>query len=278
MKRLLVSLCCDIKLSSLFQTNKVFWPYFNLVTVVIHRLDLVVMETIPFINVAFAFVPVIVVLIIMFRWSLAVSDSAVALARMLIQLILIGYALNWIFAVDSSLLVLGLLSFMLIVASSIALRPLATKKGWRDYGQAFCAISCGGGATLAFVIYWVLDIRPWYQASTIIPLAGMIFAASMNAVSVAAERFVMEIKHGSKPMFARNEAFKAGLIPIFNSLLAVGLVSLPGMMTGQILSGVSPLIAARYQIVVMCMITGASGISAAIYLHLVSKSKATGAL
>ena len=74
-----------------------------MVFVVILSFDLVALVTIPFINVAFAFVPVIVVLIIMFRWSLAVSDSAVALARMLIQLILIGYALNWIFAVDSSL-------------------------------------------------------------------------------------------------------------------------------------------------------------------------------
>ena len=231
------------------------------------------METIPLTNVALAFIPVIVVLLVMFRWSLAVSESAVALARMLIQLILIGYALNWIFAVNSSWLVLGLLSFMLIVASTIALRPLTRKKRWRDYGQALCAISCGGGATLAFIIYFVLDIRPWYQASSIIPIAGMIFAASMNAVSVAAERFVMETKHGSAPIVARNEAFKAGLIPIFNSLLAVGLVSMPGMMTGQILSGVPPLIAARYQIVVMCMITGASGISAAIYLHLVSKNK-----
>ncbi|MDA0795088.1 MAG: ABC transporter permease [Proteobacteria bacterium] len=231
------------------------------------------METIPLTNVALAFIPVMVVLLVMFRWSLAVSESAVALARMLIQLILIGYALNWIFAVNSSWLVLGLLSFMLIVASTIALRPLTRKKRWRDYGQALCAISCGGGATLAFIIYFVLDIRPWYQASSIIPIAGMIFAASMNAVSVAAERFVMETKHGSAPIVARNEAFKAGLIPIFNSLLAVGLVSLPGMMTGQILSGVPPLIAARYQIVVMCMITGASGISAAIYLHLVSKNK-----
>ncbi|MBT7750714.1 MAG: ABC transporter permease [Porticoccaceae bacterium] len=236
------------------------------------------MEVIPFISVAFSFVPVIVVLTVMFRWSLEISDSIVALARMLIQLILIGYALNWIFAVNSSWLVLGLLSFMLVVASSIALRPLAATKGWHDYGQALCAISCGGGATLAFIIYFVLDIRPWYQASTIVPLAGMIFAASMNAVSVAAERFVMEIKHGTKPLSARNEAFKAGLIPIFNSLLAVGLVSLPGMMTGQILSGVAPLIAARYQIIVMCMITGASGISAAIYLHLASKSTATKAL
>jgi putative ABC transport system permease protein len=106
-----------------------------------------------------------------------------------------------------------------------------------------------------------------------IPLAGMIFASSMNAVSVAAERLHMEIDHGSPPTIARNQAFKAGLIPIFNSLLAVGLVSLPGMMTGQILSGVSPLIAVRYQIVVMCMITGASGMSAALYLYLQGKKQ-----
>jgi putative ABC transport system permease protein len=90
-------------------------------------------------------------------------------------------------------------------------------------------------------------------------------------VSVAAERFAMEIKQGMDSVNARNHAFKAGLIPIFNSLLAVGLVSLPGMMTGQILSGVSPLIAVRYQIVVMCMITGAAGMATALYLFLVTR-------
>jgi putative ABC transport system permease protein len=98
----------------------------------------------------------------------------------------------------------------------------------------------------------------------------MIFASAMNTVSVAAERFAMEIKQGMESINARNHAFKAGLIPIFNSLLAVGLVSLPGMMTGQILSGVSPLIAVRYQIVVMCMITGAAGMATALYLFLVT--------
>jgi putative ABC transport system permease protein len=229
--------------------------------------------TIPIINVALAFIPVLVVLIVMFRWSLAIGDSFVALGRMLIQLIVIGYALTWIFAVDSPLLVLALLSGMLLIASSIALRPVAESKTQGDYGRALLSISCGGGLTLAFITLFVLTLDPWYKANTMIPLAGMIFASSMNAVSVAAERLHMEIDHGSPPTIARNQAFKAGLIPIFNSLLAVGLVSLPGMMTGQILSGVSPLIAVRYQIVVMCMITGASGMSAALYLYLQGKKQ-----
>ena len=231
------------------------------------------MTTIPIINVALAFIPVLVVLIVMFRWSLAIGDSFVALGRMLIQLIVIGYALIWIFVLDSPLLVLALLSAMLLIASSIALRPVADSKTQGDYGRALFSISCGGGLTLAFITLFVLTLDPWYKANTMIPLAGMNFASSMNAVSVAAERLYMEIDHGSPPTIARNQAFKAGLIPIFNSLLAVGLVSLPGMMTGQILSGVSPLIAVRYQIVVMCMITGASGMSAALYLYLQGKKQ-----
>jgi len=217
-----------------------------------------------------SFAPVFILLIIMFRWSLPVKDGAVALARMLIQLILIGYALNWLFTVESSMLILVLLTVMLVIASSIALKPISQEKTAQQFGFALIAISCGGGLTLAFIIIGVLQVQPWYKADIVIPLAGMIFASAMNAVSLSAERFNMEIKHGAETLTARNQAFKAGLIPLFNSLLAVGLVSLPGMMTGQILSGVSPLIAARYQIVVMCMITGASGISSAIYLSLVS--------
>jgi putative ABC transport system permease protein len=71
----------------------------------------------------------------------------------------------------------------------------------------------------------------------------------------------------------RHNALQAGLIPLLNSLLAVGLVSLPGMMTGQILSGIEPLIAARYQIVVMAMLFGSSGISAACYLWLATRAR-----
>ena len=77
-----------------------------------------------------------------------------------------------------------------------------------------------------------------------------------------------ELAAGSSPDKAQRIAFRAALIPVINSLFAVGLVSLPGMMTGQILSGTSPLVAAKYQIVVMSMLFGVSGMSAAIFLHL----------
>jgi putative ABC transport system permease protein len=90
----------------------------------------------------------------------------------------------------------------------------------------------------------------------------------MNTVSIAAERFEAECANAIPYTDARNIALQASLIPVTNSLFAVGLVTLPGMMTGQILSGISPLVASQYQIVVMCMLFGASGLSATIYLVL----------
>ena len=102
----------------------------------------------------------------------------------------------------------------------------------------------------------------------------MIFANAMNAVSISAERFESEISRDHSYLNARAASYKAALIPIVNALFAVGLVSLPGMMTGQILSGIDPLIAVRYQIMVMLMILGSAGISVAIYLILLKKDMA----
>ena len=101
----------------------------------------------------------------------------------------------------------------------------------------------------------------------------MIIAGAMNAVGLAAERFQAETARGIGYHSARRAALEASLIPIVNSLFAVGLVALPGMMTGQILSGVSPLIAAKYQIVVMTMLFGVSGLSSGLYLHLQATKK-----
>jgi len=114
----------------------------------------------------------------------------------------------------------------------------------------------------------VLAMDPWYLPSYMIPLAGMIFANAMNSVSLAGERLEAELDRGVSYERARVIALQTSLIPITNSLFAVGLVSLPGMMTGQILSGVSPFIAARYQIMVMCMLFGSAGISSASFLVL----------
>ncbi len=222
-------------------------------------------QTIPFTQLVFSFIPVLVVIYIIFRWGLNYSNALYALTRMLIQLLLIGYVLAFIFASNSVWIISGILIVMVLFSSWIALnnQPLDRKFLFK---YSLLAILIGAGITLSFIILGVLDLQPWYSASYLIPLAGMIFANSMNSVSLSAERLNAEIDSGQSYQVARNIAFNASLIPIINSLFAVGLVSLPGMMTGQILSGVSPFIAARYQIMVMCMIFGSAGISSACFL------------
>ncbi len=215
-------------------------------------------------------IPVAVVIVIYMRWTQDRNTLFYALFRMLIQLILIGYVLTYIFTSNSSYLVILILSIMLISASVIALRPIQ-KKDKNLYLYTFISIFAGSLFTLIMVVFGVLDLNPWYEPKFLIPLSGMIFANSMNAVSISAERFENESERGYSYMEARATSYKAALIPIINSLFAVGLVSLPGMMTGQILSGVDPLIAVRYQMMVMLMILGSAGISVAIYLVLVEK-------
>lgn len=216
-------------------------------------------------------IPVAIVIYIYIRWTEDRVTIFYALFRMLIQLMLIGYVLTYIFSADSPYLVVLILVVMLSAASIISMRPLQ-KRHSSLYLHAFISIFFGGVFTLVMVVFGVLDLNPWYEPRYLIPIAGMIFANSMNAVSISAERFESEINRESSFIKARATSYKAALIPIINVLFAVGLVSLPGMMTGQILSGVDPLIAVRYQIMVMLMILGSAGISVAIYLNFLKKS------
>jgi len=226
---------------------------------------------IPVEGLAIAFIPAAIVIGIMFFWSAGAQTTLYATLRMLVQLLLIGYVLVYIFEADHFAIIVSVLVFMLVVASWIAIRPVRNKHP-HAYFYALAAIAVGGILTLALVSQAVIGIQPWFSPRYLVPLAGMIFAGSMNAVSLAAERFQSEIEREMSYLEARRIALRAALIPITNSLFAVGLVALPGMMTGQILSGISPLIAAKYQIVVMTMLFGASGISAALYLVLAGRS------
>jgi putative ABC transport system permease protein len=140
---------------------------------------------------------------------------------------------------------------------------------WHLLSASLIGLTIGGGLTLVLITQLVLQLDPWYLPRYMVPLAGMVFANAMTAVSLAGERLYAEIGHGAEWEEARLTAYQAAMIPVINALFAVGLVSLPGMMTGQILSGVSPLIAARYQIMVMCMIFSSAGISTAIFLSLI---------
>jgi len=226
------------------------------------------LQTIPLINLSLAFIPALVTIYILYKWSLKSTNALYAVSRMLVQLLLIGYLLTYIFESDSAWIVLIILAVMVLASSWIALGTVAERR-LELYKFAFISISLGGGLTLLLITQAVLVLDPWYSPASIIPIAGMIFANSMNSVSLAAERLNAEIERDVSYDAARKEALQSALIPVINSLFAVGLVSLPGMMTGQILSGVSPLIAARYQIMVMCMILGSAGIATAYFLVLV---------
>ena len=224
-------------------------------------------------NLMIAFLPVSIVVWILYRWTREGPVSVYGLTRMLGQLLVIGYFLTFILESEKLLVVFAVLMVMVMVSSWIALRTIKLQRRALLL-YSFIAILLGGGLSLAVSTQLVLNLQPFYSARYLIPLAGMVFASAMNSVSICAERFQSELDRGSDTSSARELALKAALIPITNSLFAVGLVSLPGMMTGQILSGVDPLIAVRYQIMVMCMLFSSAGLSAACFLYFLIRRSA----
>jgi len=222
------------------------------------------MHIISITNLLYLLAPLLVVGYFYFIWVGNRVEIIYASIRMLTQLLLVGYLLAYLFGAKSSIMTLAIVLIMITAASFIAIRNIS-HKGMVAYRSIFSSIFIGGSINLFLVLFFVLDIDSLNEPRYIIPIAGMLYANCMNAVSLVAERFEREIETKSY-IESRAIAFRASLIPQINSFLAVGLVSLPGMMTGQILSGVDPIIAVRYQIMVMFMILGSSGISTILYL------------
>jgi len=229
--------------------------------------------TIPIASLLLGFVPVLLLIGIMRAWGLNALQAMYANVRMLVQLLLIGYVLTYIFETDEPALVVLVVVFMIAMSSWIALRPL-TDRGIKPYSIVTIAIGVSGLGVLILITQIILELPRWFEPRFVVPLAGMIFANSMNTISLAGERFHAERGRGEDYLSDRRLAMEAAMIPQVNALLAVGLVSLPGMMTGQILSGVEPLTAARYQIMVMCMIFSTAGLAAVLYMAL-KKNSAT---
>mgnify|MGYP000011021557 FL=1 len=195
------------------------------------------------------------------------GSIAIAAGRTLIQLILVGYVLEVIFAPEGKnpWLVLAILAIMLTTASMVATNRIS-KKIKNLLPLVSASILIGTAFTLAYTNLLILQPDPWYEPQYLIPLAGMILGNAMNSGAIAGERLVSTVNSsqleiethlslGSTPQQAvkqyRKDAIKAGLIPTLNTMTVVGIVTLPGMMTGQMLSGVSPLDAASYQILIM---------------------------
>ena len=137
----------------------------------------------------------------------------------------------------------------------------------------------------------VIGVEPWHEARYVIPILGMVLGNTMNGIAlgintltreawdrrgVIEARLILGATWSEAVAGIRAESVRTGLIPIVNAMAVAGVVSLPGMMTGQILSGVEPLVAVRYQIMVMCMTFGSAGLGAVLYLILVPWVRAAG--
>jgi putative ABC transport system permease protein len=219
------------------------------------------------------------------RWQRLGLESGflVGGVRALVQLVAVGYILVYLFATRQWWLVLLALLVMLAAAAWTATnrrRGTTAVPGARRslLGISAAAMLISSGLTLAYITQAVLHVHPWYEPRYLIPLFGMIVGNAMTGAALAAERFGSEMESrrgeveaylalGATPARASAEpvrrALVAALIPSVNGLAVVGLVQLPGMMTGQILAGQSPLLAVRYQVVVAFMLAGATAMTAA---------------
>ncbi len=202
----------------------------------------------------------------------------IAAARCTIQLLLIGFILKKVFAIDTPLLTLGVILVMVMVAGrEVAARP---EKKLIRYGNQIAGLSAVALATFVtagFALLTALRPHPWYAARYAIPLTGIMLGNALNAASlsldallsgIGRERSAIEaqLALGARYRDAMRPLIRAsvrrGILPIINTMSAAGIVTLPGIMTGQILAGLSPVEAVKYQLLLMFLLAGANGIAA----------------
>ncbi len=207
--------------------------------------------------------------------------------RMTVQLLLIGLVLKVLFARPSLWMVLGMATIMLLVAGyEVWARQKRKLTGATGY-----LISTGSMLISSFTITLLaltvmVGVDPWYTPQYAIPLLGMLLGNTMNGVALASDRLTTEM-YTHRSMVEqrlllgqswqeasgdiRRDCMRTGMIPIINSMAAAGVVSLPGMMTGQILGGSSPLDAVKYQILIMFLIAAGTGFGVLSAIWLISR-------
>lgn len=203
----------------------------------------------------------------------------VASVRTVVQLSLIGWVLQWVFGVDRWYIVLVLMVIMTLVAG-----VTATQRTPRRYAgmmiDTILSMWCSSWLITAFALVAVLhgpnkSLSEWYRPQYSIPLLGMILGNTLNGISVGLKTFTESLHRDrvriesslalgatrwEAALQTLRDAIRTGLIPIMNSMMVVGIVSLPGMMTGQLLSGTEPVSAVKYQIVIMFLIASATAL------------------
>ena len=209
-------------------------------------------------------------------WKIGMEkDLLIGTLRTFVQLTIMGYILTYFFGQRHWTFMVGLVALMIVVAGYEGYRRQKDSLQiphyfWIVTGTFFLTAIL----VLGTVLQIILHVKPWYYPYAMIPIAGMIIGQALNSSTLTVNRFVGEMEHremeiemllslGAPPRAAVQDALresvKASLLPNINSMMMVGLVQLPGIMTGQILSGIDPLIAVRYQIMIMYMwVTGST--------------------
>lgn len=206
----------------------------------------------------------------------------IAAVRMVAQLLAVGLILNWVFRLDHPAAVaLVLLAMTLIAGVSASRRTGVSYRGMMTNGLVAVAVGSWTASALALLV--VVRVHPWYTPQYAIPLVGMILGNTMNGVSLGLDRLTSELtarrvqvesalalgatrREAALPIL--RASVHAGLIPTINTMAAAGIVTLPGMMTGQMLAGAGPIDAVKYQMVIMFLMTFAivAGLIAAAFL------------
>lgn len=209
--------------------------------------------------------------------SLNVHRSlAIAALRMVAQLILVGLMLRYVFALSSSTLTLLVAAIMLIAATyEISSRQQLRLRGWKRFGLGGLPVSIATVFVTGLAFTTALREAEWLDARHTIPLVGIILGTAMNSTSLALNTMLTSVQREKRAIEARlslgadrylalrelrASAAHNGLIPVINQMAGAGIITLPGIMTGQILAGMDPLDAAKYQILLMLLLAGAGSI------------------
>lgn len=221
----------------------------------------------------------LVLLLAALSWKLRLSVGRrmlIAAARSTVQLLLLGLVLKTLFQTSNPWLVVLLATIMLGVAGyEVMARQKHRLSGFWGYGTGTLSMFLSSFSIALLALTVLLQPTPWYTPQYAIPLLGMLLGNTMTGISVALDNLTRQtldrrgqiearlaLGHTASEAIAgiRRESLRAGLIPIVNAMTTAGVVSLPGMMTGQILAGSPPMEAAKYQLMILFLIAAGTGL------------------
>lgn len=237
-----------------------------------------------------AIAALLVLLLAALSWRLRLQIGRrmlIAAARSTVQLLLLGMVLKTLFGIANPWLVGLLAAVMLGVAGyEVRARQKHRLRGAWGYGTGAAAMFLSSFSIALLALLVILQPQPWYTPQYAIPLLGMLLGNTMTGIAVALDNLTRQVVEKRAQIEARlalgqtagdaledirRDALRAGLIPIVNAMTTAGIVSLPGMMTGQILAGADPSQACRYQIVIMLMLVASTAISSLVVITLVRR-------